>query len=528
VEHNGPAHNPSGNGGHSSREVNDLLGLIAGLDSDLVGGSIELLLRQMNPKTARMLRLCAIPHRFNYRLVSILAPDLQPQDAADHYQRLLSLSMVTISGESAQMHDRMRGYLFQKWLEPANEQEFRRASGALSRHFRGLTGSSAGTTETEPYQYRAMFHLIGADQVAGFVEFDSIYRERHHQFRLAECERLVRLASEYESVLTPEHAVQLIYCKAQVAADYRRWEEAKHGLSAVLASPNAGNNLRARAENRLGIIEAAERNYDSAITHYVAALEIAKQAGESYPYSYRIKHDLGAAYRDKGNSDRAEELIIESIRLASNAEDFACVATGYNSLGLLYGRRREMAEAVDALTASISALEKIGDTVREATVYNNLGNIHYDVGRSADSERFYDRSLQIAKRNNDTYGQAVALTNLASAYQQAKNHPRATEALEEATRLFEGIGDAYKSGMVRRKLARLYWRMGRQAEARDSFERAVSHFDRRNEKTEAAETRDELMRLGTKVRVPWWAWIAVIITLLTIVGAVASFIAGGM
>ena len=514
-------HNGNGNGSafrssaeHTSTELKDLLELIAASEPGLEGSSVELLLRQMNPLTARVLRLCAIPHRFSARLVCVLAPDLDPMQASEQYRRILALSMVTITGDSAQMHDLMRGYLFREWLEPVNEQEFKRASNALSKHFERLTGNSEDHDKTEPYLYRAMFHLIGADQAAGLRQFDVLYRERHHQFRLAECERLVRLVSEYKPALTPEHAIQLLYCEAQVAADYRRWADAKVGLFRVLASPDAGNSLKARAENRLGIIEAAERNFDSAIVHYDTALRFAEKAGTEYPYSYRILHDLGAAYRDKGNSDRAQDLLLESIRLARDAGDYASVATGYNSLGLLHGKRREMAEAVDALRESISALQRIGDTVREATVYNNLGNIHYDVGRWTETEHFYDRSLEITKTSNDICGQAVALTNLASVYNRAKDYQQAAEALEEAAGLFEGIGDSHKAGVARRKLARLYWRLRRQTEARESFATAIAHFDRRNSKNEAEETRAELDRLGKKVGLPWWAWAGVVIGLL--------------
>jgi len=523
VQGNGEPYASDSGTAYSNGELNDLLELIRSSEAASGGGSIELLLRQMNPQTASVVRLCAIPHRFNPRLIRVLAPDISPRRAEDEYRRILSLSMITTSGESAQMHDLMRGHLFHQWLEPANEQEFRRASAALYDYFRTLSGNSQGPDKTEPYRYRAMFHLIGANQTAGFKEFDALYRERHHQFRLAECERLVRLVGEYKPALTPDHAIQLLYCEAQVAADYRRWEEARGHLTRVLASPDAGNDLKARAENRLGIIDAAERNYDSAIAHYDTALNLAQMGGSEYPYAYRIKHDLGAAYRDKGDSDKAQDLLKESIQLALAAEDYAYVATSYNSLGLLHGRRHEMAEAVEALTLSIAALQKIGDTVREATVYNNLGNIHYDVGRWTETEHFYDRSLEITKQTSDSYGQAVALTNLGSVYQRAKKYPQAMEALEEATRIFEWIGDSYKSGLVRRKLARLYWRLGRQAEARDSFEKAIAHFEKRGGKTEAAETRTELDRLGKKVGLPWWAWVGIAIALVFVLLIIGVF-----
>jgi tetratricopeptide (TPR) repeat protein len=512
--------NPTNGSTEASNDLNDMLALVTSMGSDPVGGSVELLLSQMNPVTARLLRLCAIPHRFNSRVVRVLAPDLQLSEAEEQYKHLLSLSMVTTSSASARLHDRMRGYLFQKWLEPANAEEFARASAALSAHFRLLTESSASEADAEPYQYRAMFHLIGADQRAGFEEFDTIYRERHHQFRLAECERLVNLINEYEPVLTPEHATQLLYCKAQVAADYRRWDDAKRDLFQVLATANTDNSLKVRAENRLGIIEAAERNYGSAINHYNAALTLAKRSSAGHPYSYRIKHDLGVAFRDNGDSDGAEELLRESIQQAEAARDFACVASGYNSLGLLYSKRKETSEAISALQASIGALAKTGDTVREATVYNNIGNIHSAEGRWNESKQWYTRSLEITERTNDTYGQAVALSNLASVYQQAKDYKRAIEALEKAAQYFEGLGDPYRTGIVGRKLGRLYWRLGRQPEARASFERAISFFERRNGQAEALETRTELDRLGTKVGLPWWGWAAVILTILVILGLI--------
>ena|SRR5436309_7812104 len=48
------------------------------------GRSVELLLRQIEPDRARVLRLCAIPHEFDVSILRALAPDLSEEEASKY------------------------------------------------------------------------------------------------------------------------------------------------------------------------------------------------------------------------------------------------------------------------------------------------------------------------------------------------------------------------------------------------------------------------------------------------------------
>lgn len=499
-----------------SPKLSELHRLISGIAADPVAGSIELLLSHFPPETGHLLRLCAIPHRFDPPTLAVLAPTLPREAVDEHYRLFTSLSDVTTLGKHARFHDQMRGYLFKQWLEPAAQTEFRKASKALADYFQELSEQADTPRESELHEFRAMFHLIGADQEKGFRRFDSLYRERHRQARPAECEQLVSLVSEYSTVLTPQNCVLLLFYKGQVAADDRRWTEAKSDLASVLADSASSSELRARAENRLGIIEAAERNFDGAIAHYERALTIVAESRGAQPYGYRIIHDLGNAYREKGDDQKAQELLKQGIEMARRSHDFSFVANGYNSLGLLYANRHEISEAMDAYNCSIGALEQSGDVVRQADVYNNLGNLQSKRGKWEESKELYARSLEIARAAGDTYGQANGLNNLARVYLQARENQSAIDAWTAAVGLFEQVGDSYRAGRVKTNLGRLYRRLNEIAKAKESFGEAIAYFQRAGAQKDAAETAAELDRIGKKVRLPWWAWVSVVLTLLMI------------
>ena len=113
----------------------DFQALTTRLASEGSAGSVEYLLEQMEPESARHLRLCAIPHQFNQDILCVLNPLLTTTQAKNFCEEFSRLPVVTFNQDGTALHDKARRHLFQKWIGPPTEEEFTAASNRLANYF---------------------------------------------------------------------------------------------------------------------------------------------------------------------------------------------------------------------------------------------------------------------------------------------------------------------------------------------------------------------------------------------------------
>lgn len=242
--------------------------------------SIGLLLQQMEARSAKLLKLCAIPHQFDLAILNILAPDLDTAEAEKKYIEFSELSLVKKSQEGLALHDEARAYLFSEWLKPQNVLEFTAVNARLSTYFEQcMAGASSEALENlEP---RWMFHLLGAKQAEGFREFERLFRKMHYQFRLSQCQSLVQLVHEYDPILEMQYARQLAYQEGKLAIDLYHLDSAEKLFTRILDDNDSDPELKIKSYNRLGIVYAMQRYWSAAIDSYQKALQLANIIG--YP-----------------------------------------------------------------------------------------------------------------------------------------------------------------------------------------------------------------------------------------------------
>lgn len=479
-------------------------------------GSIELLLSQMDSDSATDLRLCAIPHRVNPEILLALDPELDEEQAQSRYKELSRLSVVIPFPDYFALHDDARKYLFAQWIGPPISSDFVAANARLVECLARRVTTDNGKSD-EVLQGIRVFHLIGAEQRSGIVEFENLYTRKRGEFRLGECEKLIKLVREYDPVLSPQNAILCTYYEGELAADYHKWELAEKTLKRVLKSNEASPRLRAKAYNRLGLVRAAERNWYEAIENYQEALELTATLNEP-GLTYRTLHDMGVAYRDSGdNWVEAKKRLRQSVRLAEKENDFAGMAMGYNSLGTLYRNIDRYRQAIRAYQKSIKYLSLAKDRFRPAQVYNNLGLVYMDRAKWRLSQKYFEQSLAIKRQAGDTIGQAKTLNNLARVYQNRKQYNQAIQSAEQAFTLFEEMRDRYNAALARRNLGKLYRRTKKRELATQALTEAIEVFEECNASSEAEATRRDLESITRRRGMPWWGVLLLQIPLIAII-----------
>lgn len=486
--------------------------------------SAELLIEVMDPEQSRLLRLGAIPHQFDVDILQALAPEHPRSEIQQRCEEFGGLSFVTANVDGWSVHDAVRRHLLTQWFKPQLRAEFAAASARLADYFQRQADVSLGES-AETARRRHMFHLIGADQEAGFQAFEHLLRRARHDRMYSECSQLLQLVHEYDGYLATRYRLWLAYHEAKLATDQHNIEQAKTILQQILKQPDASLELRSAAYVRLGYVHGDRRNWDDAISCYEQALALAETNEDARHSVPRILHDLGAAYREKGDLERADELLMRSIELAREHGNLSEQALAYNSLGTLALKRRDVRAAIDAFEKSLDALQRNDELFRTAQVYNNLGLAYSDLPDWTRSTDYFRKSLEIKEKAGDTLGRASVLNNLARVQAIQGDLKAAIDSSTDAIALFSDMRDVYDAALAQHNRGKLFHRMEEDSLAQADFEQAIRSFRSIGKSAEAAAVEQDLMRLNSPVGIPWWVWIAVaLFTLFLMVLALSTLL----
>jgi tetratricopeptide (TPR) repeat protein len=447
----------------------------------------DLLLLQLGGGLARRMRLCAIPHTFDATVLRVLDPSLDPLEAEETLQAFQELPAIMHLTDCLALHDVVRRQFFMQWLAPECKAEFTAASRRLAEFFRPQPEDSAVARGTK--EHSRLFHLLGADLAEGFSEFQRVYDDRRKQGRFSDCEALIRLLREYESILDRDQLAWIAYYQAEVAIDSRDWRRAREGLERLL-SQEPPSDLRSKTLLRLASVLRLLRRFDEARKCCEQALELAESLKGSGAPARLIHNELGSIARDEGKFDDARRHLEWALGVAQAEGDRLDTAVAYNTLGTLLLRPLPQ-EATKMFEQSLRLMDPQRDSVRVAQLLNNLAMASANAGDWEKSESFYQQSLQMKRSSGDSYGQALTLLNIARVYQAQTKTREARSALSESADMFETAHHLRHAAEAHRELARLMRGSKTGLEADMHAQKAVELFQRAGDAREAKVTKRE-------------------------------------
>ena len=474
--------------------------------------SFELLLRELEPSHARCLRLSAIPHSVDREILRVLIPQADEASIDEYWNSLSRLSVTSLHGSDLVLHDSARNHLFSRWLEEPGE-EFREMSARLRDFFRRQCEHGEDQQALDLAAHQAVFHSVGADQARGMREFQELARACRHVRRFSQVAGLIRLAHEYDPILTEESRSILAYHEGKLAADRNQSEEAARLFEQVLANPSAPAALRMRSQIRLGLAHIARCEWERAIACFNAAQEMVPLVEDGAAHKPLILQDLAVAYRESGDRERSQRLLNESIRLANQDGNLQCLASSWNCLGNLHRSYKEYEPAISAFNKSLAFLDREGDRFGQAAVLNNLGGVYSDMAEWARSETFYKESLQVSRNAADTIGQARTLTNLVPVYRNQNRIDEAIEAARWAAACFAELHDYKNAAAATLRLARVYRSLKRKPEAEQAYRDVESFLEKAGATQDRMTTAEERTSMLHATRLPWWAWVVILTSL---------------
>jgi tetratricopeptide (TPR) repeat protein len=177
-----------------------------------------------------------------------------------------------------------------------------------------------------------------------------------------------------------------------------------------------------------------------------------KRAEECYRHSLdifrakneirRIAHDasyLGLVYINQNCLEKAETLIIKTLKSTPRPSNPIAIARLLNVLARIYLTTDRIDQAEDALKDAITLRKNLGPSTGLAVSLQMLGRLRLKQGKRKEALEYFKKGLVIALQA-DLFFVAFTQRWLAIAHYQLRNTSRSKEALNQAIEVFNKLG----------------------------------------------------------------------------------------
>jgi serine/threonine protein kinase/Tfp pilus assembly protein PilF len=211
------------------------------------------------------------------------------------------------------------------------------------------------------------------------------------------------------------------------------------------------------------------RNFPRAIEAYQQILKLTPDDAQNKAQVYV---DLGRAYEKNEELGKA----IESYQEAT-ARDKQ-YATAYLRLGILYGRKQDMASALSYFDRAYELYQTLGTIEGRAEVHYQRGLLYNNIGKLADARAELQQALSLAQTTDNKYQQIKTRLQLSSVSFAENDSEQAEQHAQEAINLAQtgGMETLTAQGLI--DLGNVYLVRGEYQEADKYFTQALEFTQR--------------------------------------------------
>jgi predicted ATPase/class 3 adenylate cyclase len=155
----------------------------------------------------------------------------------------------------------------------------------------------------------------------------------------------------------------------------------------------------------------------------------------------RPMYALGVLLDQRGEPERAAELVARSLAVFREQGEQESVARALNSLGGIKRALGDLESARSLLEQSIHVRRELGDEPGTAAGQTNLGSVAFEQGDLDEAEARLTEALELDRAHGNEWGAAVALEGLAAVALERGNYERADELVRETLASAERLAD---------------------------------------------------------------------------------------
>ncbi len=220
----------------------------------------------------------------------------------------------------------------------------------------------------------------------------------------------------------------------------------------IAADRALGEAIRERDRRTTQTTALALEKFDEAVRLY--------QEGEDVPGVVDAMTNAAAVHITAGDLSSAITQLEGALNLAKDNAYERGEANALNDLGLVYGRRGEVAAAREHYLRALALWEHLEDVRESGATLTNLGYLHYNsLGDNESALAYYERARLLLRAGNDLAGEAKTLTGTGLIFRRKGDQERAIQDFQAALALGRQAGDVGVEANAATSLAVIYrWR----------------------------------------------------------------------
>jgi len=340
----------------------------------------------------------------------------------------IAWSYDLLGDEERRLHFRlsvfMGGFGFEAAERVADaEGEIDLLEGIASLVDRSLLRETEGGGEEVRFSMLETIREFAREQLAQSGEEDELVRRHAHEF--------ARFADQANAGLRGDE--QLLW--------FERLEAEHDNLRAAIDSSLAvGDDETAlRLGGALGWFWYA---HGHALEGCMRLTELLAQTqGAPVELRARPMYALGVLLDQRGEPERAAELVARSLAVFREQGDRERVGTALNSLGSIKRVLGDFDAARSLLEEGLAIRRELGDHARMASSLSNLGIVAFEQGDLDDAEARFVEALELDRAHGNEWGAGAALDNLSAVEIERGDYDSAREFNREALISAQRVGD---------------------------------------------------------------------------------------
>ncbi|HVH38945.1 MAG TPA: HD domain-containing phosphohydrolase [Gemmatimonadaceae bacterium] len=265
----------------------------------------------------------------------------------------------------------------------------------------------------------------------------SVMRHRRDECALARalCQRAHEVALEVDNAFLAAEALNslggMLLREGSLAESEATYRDA-------VAVGGASIEIRARAEQNLGIIANIHGDLDEALRRYARSLEAYRSANDQHGCALAF-HNLGMVSADKELFDDAAGFFSQSVEIAKRAGDVHLQGLCLLNHADVEVSRQHFEEARLKAEASLAIFDQLGARGHKSAAYRVIGVVYRETGRLALAESRLRSAIELSVTAGTVLHEAEATRDLAVVYQAMGRNQEALQLLNRSHGLFRRL-----------------------------------------------------------------------------------------
>ncbi len=213
--------------------------------------------------------------------------------------------------------------------------------------------------------------------------------------------------------------------------------------------------------------------FQKAIGYCVRAVKIATEQGDA-AQQHRYMGVLGRVYSNLGQHERAIDLYQRAATLARKLGDYRNVGTYLGRLSVAYRRSGQVRQAITLYEEALPLLREGGNRTEYERHLGDLGSAYRDLGQFGKAIHYHQETLAIARAIGYRRDEGVWLNSLGLDYYGRGRWQQAIDFYQQARAILSEIGDQRNHCVCLHRLGVAYWALGEVEQAIDYCTEALS------------------------------------------------------